>query len=267
MLAINGANARPPSPTQSFDTRTINLTLDEFTNSTPLEIASLLQQIMTTDGVRISAKGFRPLNPGKFKNPLRNYEKHQHLGSGRNGSVHEYEHKGEILAVKTGYHDGNRARLIGFLNEAVNHFIASRHMPEDVIGIRKVLINKEKILFVLEKGTQSLEQLSRSGALSLNQIMDIGLAFRGALDRLHEAGICHNDIKPDNVLVTPRPDGGWAIKIIDFGASSRNPAQIEREAGGAKKLLDQLLRHYRNFHPGASSPLSPEYAKLQMLRG
>ena len=40
-----------------------------------------------------------------------------------------------------------------------------------------------------------------------------------ALDTIHSKGVCHRDLKPDNILVYPK--GYNKIMIIDFGISSR----------------------------------------------
>jgi serine/threonine protein kinase/DNA-binding winged helix-turn-helix (wHTH) protein len=36
----------------------------------------------------------------------------------------------------------------------------------------------------------------------------------------HDVGVIHKDLKPANVLVAPKPDGGWQIKIADFGCGA-----------------------------------------------
>lgn len=42
---------------------------------------------------------------------------------------------------------------------------------------------------------------------------------------MHEQGVCHRDLKPDNIMINP--DDKYKIKIIDFGISrkflSRDP--------------------------------------------
>ncbi len=59
--------------------------------------------------------------------------------------------------------------------------------------------------------------------LRLDQITGYVLSALDALDALHEAGIIHRDIKPDNLLL---PEGG-GIKIADFGLVYRKDKPIE----------------------------------------
>lgn len=40
-----------------------------------------------------------------------------------------------------------------------------------------------------------------------------------AVGHIHSKGICHRDIKPDNILVNIM--GNCELKLLDFGVSSR----------------------------------------------
>ena len=52
----------------------------------------------------------------------------------------------------------------------------------------------------------------RHGALSLAEVMPIGLGMLSALSALHAAGIVHRDLKPSNVFLTAH-----GVKLLDFG--------------------------------------------------
>jgi eukaryotic-like serine/threonine-protein kinase len=41
--------------------------------------------------------------------------------------------------------------------------------------------------------------------------------FCGAVECMHRNGVLHRDIKPENLIVT---DGGWCLKVIDFGIAA-----------------------------------------------
>ncbi|MBL1077839.1 serine/threonine protein kinase [Nocardia sp. 2] len=44
----------------------------------------------------------------------------------------------------------------------------------------------------------------------------VGEAARG-LDAVHRAGLLHRDVKPGNILISPRPDGADRVLVTDFG--------------------------------------------------
>lgn len=41
-----------------------------------------------------------------------------------------------------------------------------------------------------------------------------------AVLHMHERGVAHRDLKPDNILMDPTSEG-TSIKIIDFGVSAK----------------------------------------------
>src|SRR6266851_8878259 len=58
----------------------------------------------------------------------------------------------------------------------------------------------------------------------LHLLIDIAQAVAAA----HDIGVLHKDLKPANILVVPAANGGWEIKIADFGSASLfDPSRLQ----------------------------------------
>jgi len=70
------------------------------------------------------------------------------------------------------------------------------------------------------------------GKLPPGQVIELLSPVFGSLAQIHESGIIHRDISPDNVMIT----GEGNVKLLDFGAA--------REFGdGENKSLSVMLKH------------------------
>ena len=61
-------------------------------------------------------------------------------------------------------------------------------------------------------GTTLAEKLM-AGALAEPEVLDLGVQIAEALESAHEQGVLHRDLKPGNIVVTPR----GRVKVLDFG--------------------------------------------------
>jgi serine/threonine protein kinase len=69
------------------------------------------------------------------------------------------------------------------------------------------------------EGEDLASLLQRHGPLPMPMVVDCVVQVCEALAEAHGLGIVHRDLKPANLFLTTRPDGSYAVKVLDFGIS------------------------------------------------
>jgi serine/threonine-protein kinase len=72
------------------------------------------------------------------------------------------------------------------------------------------------VMELLEGHSLSVD-LQASGALGPERALPVAKQVLAGLAAAHQKGVVHRDLKPDNILVVSREDGGELCKIVDFG--------------------------------------------------
>jgi diguanylate cyclase (GGDEF)-like protein/PAS domain S-box-containing protein len=93
----------------------------------------------------------------------------------------------------------------------------------------------------------TLEALLRSGRLSVEAVLRIGIDIARALSVAHDAGIVHRDVKPANVIIEGS-DPVEAVTLIDFG--------FARSALLDESVREDLVGTVRYLAPEAAGLLS-----------
>jgi len=75
---------------------------------------------------------------------------------------------------------------------------------------------EDSVFLVMEVARgQALSTRLESGALPLDEALEIALGIAAGMEEAHEKGIIHRDLKPGNVVV-----GDGKVKILDFGLAT-----------------------------------------------
>jgi serine/threonine-protein kinase len=140
-----------------------------------------------------------------------------------------------------------------FLREAravnrINHpgIVEISDYGETQIGLGKDRRERRTIVYLVMEYVpgESLQRILQRERLSVGRAISIVAQVASALARAHQTGVLHRDVKPDNVLLVPRRDGGDLAKLTDFGVARLGAAS---RVGSA----DQVF--------GTPGYLAPEY--------
>lgn len=96
-------------------------------------------------------------------------------------------------------------------------------------------------------GQSLADRLRQRGALSVDQVVTLGIALAGTLVEVHRAGIIHRGIKPENVML-----GQLAgPRLTDFSGTSPDDREGDRTAGpGADRCLPYAAPELKAGAPG-----------------
>ena len=104
-------------------------------------------------------------------------------------------------------------------------------------------------------GVTLQSELRRRGALPLAEAIHHARQLLSALKAVHEAGIVHRDIKPDNLILIRQEGQRPQIKLLDFG--------VAKVAGGPGRAIAPL-----QFPTQAGACIgTPRYASPEQARG
>lgn len=121
-----------------------------------------------------------------------------------------------------------------FLEEAR---VLAKFRHPGIVGVYNFFEANNTAYMVMEyvQGASLMKTLTQRGVCSAGEVLEIARQLCAALETVHDAGLLHRDIKPDNVI---RCDDGRVV-LVDFGLSEKFDTSNSRHT----RPLDSALRY------------------------
>lgn len=128
------------------------------------------------------------------------------------------------VAIKTPRDPGQMSRSLARQLMAEGKILSSLNHP-NIARVFDLDLDENGIAFLAMEFVpgRNLKQVVDDGPLKPRRAAEIVLTLARALAAAHRAGVCHLDIKPQNIILTP----GDEPKLIDFGLSRLRTAWRE----------------------------------------
>ena len=131
--------------------------------------------------------------------------------------------------------------------------LAAKLDHPNICSIHEHLEEDDQIFIVMQyvEGEPLSDKIQRK-SFTVRESLEITLQVAEALDEAHSQGIIHRDIKPQNILVTPRGQ----VKVLDFGLAKLQPGQAAIGEANTQFLLTEA-----GVMLGTVRYMSPEHAR------
>ena len=149
----------------------------------------------------------------------------------------------DTMATRTG-----RTTVLPFTGDRSEHFLYGKNTflneaktmaefigQDNVVQVYSYFEENNTAYFVMEyvEGQNLQEYVKQNyGRISWGDILRLMLPVMDALSLMHEKGIIHRDVTPDNIYI--KKDG--TVKLLDFGAARHSLGNVSRS-------LDVVLKH------------------------
>jgi predicted Zn finger-like uncharacterized protein len=184
------------------------------------------------------------------------------LGSGAMGRVYRVKHLGWNLdlAVKSPRQEVlSRSGAENFEREAEVWVNLGLHPHTVTCYYVRRLGGIPRVFAEFVQGG-SLQQWIREGKLTqLERILDVAIQFAWGLDYAHEQGLVHQDIKPENVMLTPT----GIAKVTDFGLARA----ASSGDGGISLDTEDLTNPMTGTLSATLGGMTPAYCSPEQWRG
>ncbi len=166
------------------------------------------------------------------------------------------DEKTNMLRWNTGMLSGDQWQkgCDSFLKEARK--MAKINTIPEIVGVRETFIENNTAYIVMDyvEGITLKNWLDRNGIMKFGDCVNLMLPLMQGLDKVHQQGIIHRDISPDNIML--QSDG--KLRLLDLGAAkdlaSGNKAASELVARNGFSPIEQYMEN------GSIGPWTDVYA-------
>ncbi len=172
------------------------------------------------------------------------YEVVKCLGSGSMGLVYACRNRelmGQMVAVKVLFPEvaADKVASARFRNEVLASYEVSH---PNVVRAYDLLRDGDLVAYTMEfvGGGDLAERLSGSERMQVSEVVRLMAQMAAGLQAIHEAGIVHRDMKPENILLTKEGN----VKIADFGIARNRHGPKLTEHGGVVGTVEYVAPEY-----------------------
>jgi serine/threonine protein kinase len=200
------------------------------------------------------------------------------LGGGGMGAVYFATHVGTSrpVAIKVIAPDLMRDEVIveQFRREAR---AAGRLRHPNVVNVTDfgfTTVQGERVAYLVMEHLQGqtlAQLLETQPALPLARVVDILRQTCAGVEEAHRNGIIHRDLKPQNIWLEPRGQGGYVVKVLDFGVAKlregpeAGPEPFDPSVEPTVRLVDPDATTLAS--PGTTSPGGRTLAAIAQAEG
>lgn len=179
------------------------------------------------------------------------YEVTEEIGSGQFAVVRKCIEKKtrEVYAAKFIKKKRARSSRRGVTREDIEREveILTEISHPHIISLHEVFENKTEVVLILQlvAGGELFDYLSEREYLREPEARIFMRQILSAMCYLHERGIAHFDLKPENIMLLDRNSGDMKIQLIDFGLAQRiTPGQDYRNLHGTPEFVAPEIIEY-----------------------
>jgi len=141
-----------------------------------------------------------------------------------------------------------------WINLGLHPHIVACHYVREIDGIPSIFAEW------MEGGT--LSRWIKDGKVdSLEKILNVAIQFAWGLDYAHEQGLIHQDVKPENVMLTLEGD----VKIADFGIANAK-AGLGHTTGISAKFAGTMISDCGAYTPAYCLGWGSDHHRLLFMK-